>query len=124
LVLCSPLMVFLAVQSATQQTPSGTAAQWAAFAYLGVVSMFLGFFAWYRGLALGGVARVGQVQLAQPVLSLGWAALLLGEAVGPGTLLTAGAVLACMAGTQRARAAGTGRRQPVPAARALADGPA
>jgi len=54
---------------------------WAAFAYLSVVSMFLAFFAWYRGLALGGVARVGQVQLAQPVLTLVWSALLLGETI-------------------------------------------
>src|SRR3954468_21142120 len=45
LVLCSPLMVLLTVLSAMQQTPSGTPVQWAAFAYLGVVSMFLGFFA-------------------------------------------------------------------------------
>jgi drug/metabolite transporter (DMT)-like permease len=65
--------------------------------------MFLGFFAWYAGLARGGVARIGQVQLAQPVLTLGWSALLLGESVGPATLITAFAVLACVAATQRAR---------------------
>ena len=46
--------------------------------------MFLGFFAWYAGLARGGVARIGQVQLAQPVLTLGWSAALLGEHVGRG----------------------------------------
>ena len=56
--------------------------------------MFLGFFAWYAGLARGGVARIGQVQLAQPVLTLGWSAVLLGEHVGEATLLTALAVLA------------------------------
>jgi drug/metabolite transporter (DMT)-like permease len=67
------------------------------------ISMFLGFFAWYAGLARGGVARVGQVQLAQPVLTLGWAALLLGETVGLWTVLAALAVLACVAATQRAR---------------------
>jgi drug/metabolite transporter (DMT)-like permease len=60
------------------------ATAWLGFAYVSVVSMFLGFFAWYAGLARGGVARVGQVQLAQPVLTLGWAALLLGEPVGAG----------------------------------------
>jgi drug/metabolite transporter (DMT)-like permease len=65
--------------------------------------MFLGFFAWYAGLARGGVARIGQVQLAQPVLTLGWSAALLGEHVGLATLLTALAVLACVAATQRAR---------------------
>ena len=50
------------------------ATAWLGFAYVAVVSMFLGFFAWYAGLARGGVARIGQVQLAQPVLTLGWSA--------------------------------------------------
>ena len=54
--------------------------QWAAFAYLGVVSMFLGFFAWYRGLAIGPMAQVSQIQLVQPVLSICWA----GAAAGRG----------------------------------------
>ncbi len=45
-------MVFLTVLSAVQQPPSGTPVQWAAFAYLALVSMFLGFFAWYHGLAM------------------------------------------------------------------------
>jgi len=52
---------------------------WFAFGYVTVFSMFVGFIFWYRGLALGGVARVGQVQLLQPFLSLAGAALLLGE---------------------------------------------
>ena len=67
------------------------------------ISMFLGFFAWYAGLARGGVARVGQVQLAQPVLTLVWSALVLGESVGAFTLVAALAVLASVAATQRAR---------------------
>jgi len=54
-------------------------ASWLAFGYVTVFSMFIGFFFWYRGLALGGVAKVGQVQLLQPFLSLAGAALLLGE---------------------------------------------
>lgn len=80
-----------------------TASAWAGFAYLSVVSMFLGFFPWYRGLALGGVARVGQLQLAQPVLSLIWAALLLGEPLTWPTLGAAAAVLACVVATQLSR---------------------
>jgi drug/metabolite transporter (DMT)-like permease len=79
----------------------GTA--WLGFAYVSLVSMFLGFFAWYAGLARGGVARIGQVQLAQPVLTLAWSALLLGEHVGLWTAVTALGVLACVAATQRAR---------------------
>ena len=60
------------------------ATAWLGFAYVAVVSMFLGFFAWYAGLARGGVAQIGQVQLAQPVLTLVWSALLLGEHRQPG----------------------------------------
>ncbi|MDQ2729240.1 MAG: DMT family transporter, partial [Actinomycetota bacterium] len=51
----------------------------AGLGYVSAISMFLGFFAWYQGLARGGVARVGRLQLAQPVLTLAWSALLLGE---------------------------------------------
>lgn len=66
---------------------------WGAFAYLTCFSMFIGFFFWYRGLALGGVARVGQVQLLQPFLSLVGAALLLDETLAPDNCLFALAVI-------------------------------
>jgi drug/metabolite transporter (DMT)-like permease len=80
LVLAFPLMVLLTVISVTQSPPTGaTLSEWAAFAYLAVMSMFLGFFAWYRGLAIGPMAQVSQVQLVQPVMSILWAALLLRE---------------------------------------------
>ena len=103
LVLAAPLTAPLAlVLAASADTAGGTAA-WAGFAYVSAISMFLGFFAWYAGLARGGVARVGQVQLLQPLLTLLWAALVLGEAVGAGTVLTALAVLASVVVTQRAR---------------------
>ncbi len=52
---------------------------WLGFTYLAVFSMWLGFFAWYRGLALGGTVRVSQVQLVQPFLSMLFAVPLLGE---------------------------------------------
>ncbi|MGG7604122.1 DMT family transporter [Massilia sp. BKSP1R2A-1] len=67
---------------------------WLAFGYVTAISMFIGFFFWYRGLALGGVARVGQVQLLQPFLSLLGAALLLGEALTLGNCVFALAVAA------------------------------
>src|SRR4051794_15658787 len=59
------------------------------FAYVSLVSMFAAFFAWYAGLARGGVARIGQIQLAQAPLTLLWAGLLLGESVTAGSALTA-----------------------------------
>ena len=65
--------------------------------------MFAAFFAWYAGLARGGVARIGQIQLAQAPLTLLWAGLFLGEAVTVGSALTAVLVVACVAATQRAR---------------------
>lgn len=95
LVLALPLMLFLAVLSMAEQPPSATPVQWAAFAYLGVVSMFLGFVAWYRGLAIGPMAHVSQVQLIQPVLSIGWAGLLLGETLTWTTVVGGLAVIIC-----------------------------
>src|SRR5690606_36098937 len=66
---------------------------WLAFAYLGLFSMYLGFFAWNAGLALGGVARVGQVQLLQTFLTLAIAALVNAEPIEPVTLAFAAAVV-------------------------------
>ncbi len=103
LVLCSPLMVFLTVLSAAHQPPSGTPVQWAAFAYLGVVSMFLGFFAWYHGLAVGPMTQVSQVQLVQPVLSICWAGLLLGEQLTGATIVGGLVVILCAGAAVRVR---------------------
>lgn len=57
----------------------------ARLAYVALVSIFPGFFAWSAGLARGGVARVGQVQLLQPLLTIGWAGFVFDEDVGTGT---------------------------------------
>jgi drug/metabolite transporter (DMT)-like permease len=103
LVLSAPLTAPVTAAAIGLTDLHAEATAWLGFAYVATVSMFLGFFAWYAGLARGGVARIGQVQLAQPVLTLGWSALLLGEHVGLATLVTALAVLACVAATQRAR---------------------
>ena len=70
---------------------------WAGFAYVSVFSMFIGFFFWYRGMALGGVARVGQVQLVQPFLSIVGAALVLGESIEFSNILFALAVISVVA---------------------------
>ena len=103
LVLASPLMAVLTMLSLAQQPPSASPVQWAAFAYLGVVSMFLGFFAWYRGLAVGPMAQVSQVQLIQPVLSICWAGLLLGEALTWTTIIGGVAVILCAGAAVRSR---------------------
>ena len=77
LLLSLPLTLPLAVYSWPEHGVKPTA--WLGFAYLAVFSMWLGFFAWYRGLALGGAVRVSQVQLMQPFLSMLFAVPLLGE---------------------------------------------
>ncbi|WP_062985318.1 DMT family transporter [Nocardia anaemiae] len=103
LVLSSPLMLALAGVAVAGQAPSGTAAEWACFAYLSAVSMYLGFFAWYRGLAIGPMARVSQVQLVQPVMSICWAALLLGEHIGWLAFAGGLVIIACASGAVRTR---------------------
>jgi drug/metabolite transporter (DMT)-like permease len=67
---------------------------WWGFGYVAVFSMWLGFFAWYRGLALGGTVRVSQVQLMQPFLGMLFSVLLLGERIDALTLGFAVAVIA------------------------------
>jgi drug/metabolite transporter (DMT)-like permease len=74
---------------------------WAGLAYISLFSMLIGFVFWYRGLALGGIAAVGQLQLLQPFMALGWAALLLHEKVSPIMLLVTVAVVACVVGTRK-----------------------
>lgn len=105
LVISLPMTVPAAVLVSDGADVAGVGpAAWLGLGYVTVVSMFLGFFAWYAGMARGGVARIGQIQLAQPVLTLAWSALLLSEHVGPVTLGAALAVLACVVWTQRTRA--------------------
>ncbi len=80
----------------TRPTAPVALQSWFGFGYLSLISMFLAFFAWYRGLALGGIARVGQVQLLQPFFSLLLAAVLLGEVIPPTLWAVAAAVVACV----------------------------
>ncbi|WP_156681034.1 DMT family transporter [Sphingomonas profundi] len=69
-------------------------------AYVSLFSMLIGFMFWYRGLALGGIAAVGQLQLVQPLFGLGLAALLLHEQVGWGMVVALLSVIACVAGAR------------------------
>lgn len=104
LVLALPAMIPLTVVSVLAYPPHDVGAKaLAGLAYLSVISMCLGFVAWYEGLARGGVARVGRLQLAQPVLTLGWSVLLLGEHVDLPTLVAAAVVLAAVAVGRNAR---------------------
>ncbi len=107
LVVAAPITVPVTAVLAVTTDPRPSGVSLAGLAYVGLVSMFLGFVPWYAGLAMGGIARAGQVQLAQPLLTLLWAWLLMGERFGWATVAAAFAVLVCVAVTQVSRGAGT-----------------
>lgn len=87
----------------TKDDYAPTPAQWGALITLGLSSMYLAFFAWYRGLAMAGVAHGGQVQQLQALLTLVWSAWFLGEVVGIGTIAAALIVIVAVAWAQRSR---------------------
>jgi drug/metabolite transporter (DMT)-like permease len=92
LVMSLPLTVPVALANLPVQAVRPSA--WLGFAYVTLFSMWLGFFAWYRGLALGGTVRVSQVQLVQPFFSLLFAVPVLGETLQPLTVVFSLAVIA------------------------------
>jgi drug/metabolite transporter (DMT)-like permease len=94
----------IGIFAATHQRYGPTTGQWIALFLLGGSSMYVAFFAWYRGLALAGIARGGQVQQLQALLTLAWSVLLLDEHVGVVTVLAALAVIGSVVWSQRARA--------------------
>lgn len=100
----SPLLALATVaRLVLEGVPHATREAWCGFFYLALVSALFGFFPWYKALALNGIARTAQIQLAQPVLSIAWAALLLGERVTLPTMLASVTVLAAVAVTQNSR---------------------
>jgi drug/metabolite transporter (DMT)-like permease len=74
---------------------------WLGLAYVSIFSMLVGFVFWYRGLAVGGIASVGQLQLLQPFLGLALAGLLLHEPVALSMMLATGLVVVCVALARR-----------------------
>jgi drug/metabolite transporter (DMT)-like permease len=93
-VLVISLPFTLPATAATWPQAPASGAAWLGFGYVTLFSMWLGFFAWYRGLALGGVLRVSQVQLIQPFVALLLAVPVLGEKLEATTVLFALAVVA------------------------------
>lgn len=101
LVLSLPLMISLCLAFWPASLAAVTPAQWIALGYVSFFSMMIGFIFWYRGLAQGGIASVGQLQLVQPFFGLALAAVLLGEPVTPAMVLACLAVIGCVAGARR-----------------------
>lgn len=97
LVIAAPVVAMPTAMYVDAGLLSAPASAWLGFAYVSIVSMFLGFFAWYRGLAQGGIAAVGQVQLLQPFLTIFASALLLGERLDWATIVAAALVITSIA---------------------------
>ena len=113
-VLVISLPLTLPAMLVTWPVPPVRASAWGGFAYVTLFSMWLGFFAWYRGLALGGTVRVSQVQLVQPFLALLFAVPVLGEKLAPTTVLFSLAVIAIVF-VGKKMPAGTRATAPAPA---------
>ncbi|MFG2131256.1 DMT family transporter [Streptomyces sp. NPDC048751] len=103
LVLCLPPAVPAAAFALAHQPAHLTAHSVAGLLWVAAGSQFLGLVAWYRGMAAIGIPKASQLQLAQPLLTLVWSVLLLGEHLTAAAPVTAAAVLVCIAVTQRAR---------------------
>ncbi|MFC8103494.1 DMT family transporter [Streptomyces sp. NPDC057363] len=103
LVLCLPLTVPMTAVALSFEPVHLTAHSVTGLLWVAVGSQFLGLVVWYRGMAAIGVPKASQLQLAQPLLTLVWSVLLLGEHLTVAAPLTAAAVLICIAVTQRAR---------------------
>ncbi|WP_438828385.1 DMT family transporter [Streptomyces hesseae] len=103
LVAALPVSTLVAGLSLSWEPVHPTAKAAVGMAYLAAVSQFGGFVVWYRGMAAVGVPRASQLQLAQPLITLVWSVLLMGEQLSPLAPVTAVIVLGCIAATQRAR---------------------
>ncbi|MEW2254321.1 DMT family transporter [Streptomyces sp. NPDC047869] len=101
LVLCLPLSVPAAALALSYEPVRLTAHGVTGLLWVALGSQFLGLVVWYRGMAAIGIPKASQLQLAQPLLTLVWSALLLGENLTAAAPLTAVAVLVCIAVTQR-----------------------
>ncbi len=101
LVLSLPPMIVAAVATMPDTFSGIEAPALAGLAYVSLFSMLIGFVFWYRGLALGGIASVGQLQLLQPFLGLALAATLLHESVSWMMFAVTLAVILCVAGARK-----------------------
>lgn len=104
LVACLPLNLAVSAVALSVEPVRLTAQGVTGLVWVAAGSTFVGLYVWYRGMASIGVERASQLQLAQPLLTLVWSVLLLGEHLATAAPLAAVAVLLCIAVTQRARA--------------------
>ncbi|KAB2750064.1 DMT family transporter [Brucella anthropi] len=101
LVFSLPVMLPLSVLTRPETWAGIGTPAWISLGYVSLFSMLIGFFFWYRGLAQGGAATVGQLQLLQPFFGLMLAAGIAGEPVSMGMVATAAVVVVCVAGAKK-----------------------
>jgi drug/metabolite transporter (DMT)-like permease len=101
LLLAFPLMLVIAIVTLPHSFHGVSASAWVAFAYVSIFSMLVGFVFWYRGLVLGGIAGVGQLQLLQPFFGFLLAAIILGEPIEWTMIASAAIVVLCVGGAKR-----------------------
>ena len=101
LLLSLPLMAVIAAISTPPDWTTVGVPAWLGLAYVSLFSMMIGFLFWYRGLALGGIAGVGQLQLLQPFFGLLLAGLVLHEPVAGTMIASTAIVILCVAGAKR-----------------------
>lgn len=101
LVLALPIMIPLFFIYYPENIENVSFQGWFGLAYISLFSMFIGFIFWYKGLAQGGIATVGQLQLLQPFFGLALAAWLLHEQVSVGMVGVTVGVILCVAGTKK-----------------------
>lgn len=102
-VLAAPVNLVVSAWALGHEPVHLTAKALVGMAYIAAISQFAAFVAWYRGMGLIGVTKASQLQLAQPLLTLVWSVLLLGEHLSPAAPITTVIVLACIVITQRAK---------------------
>ena len=101
LLLSLPIMAAIGLVTHPQALSTVALSSWIGLAYVSIFSMLVGFIFWYRGLALGGIAGVGQLQLLQPFFGFMLAALFLGEPIAWTMIASTVLVVACVAGAKR-----------------------
>lgn len=93
IICAAPLLAGPVIVGVARRADAISVQAWLALICLAAFPAYLGFFPWYRGMTLAGIARVGQLQLVQPILSFGWSILILGEGIDAWTALASAAVI-------------------------------
>lgn len=101
LILALPFMVLASLLTMPASFSGIGFPAWSALGYVSLFSMLIGFIFWYKGLARGGIAAVGQLQLLQPFLGLALSATLLHERVSPLMMVITLGVILCVVGSRK-----------------------